>query len=63
MNKIDEYLNCYKDLEFYRQIYETSSLKQQFNLAQDCESKLISEIADRKLKNKYARKYNKFKNN
>lgn len=53
MNKIDEYLNCYKDLEFYRQIYETSSLKQQFNLAQDCESKLISEIADRKDKNLY----------
>lgn len=40
MSKIDEYLNCYKNLEFYHNAYKTSHLRKVFDNAKEEEANL-----------------------
>lgn len=45
MNKIDEYLNYYKNLEFYHRAYKTSHLRKEFDRVKEEEANLIDKIA------------------
>lgn len=48
MNKIDEYLDCYKDLEFIHRAYKSSRLRKVFDLTKEKEANLIDKIAEKK---------------